>query len=91
VLGLAHVDRNANFFDLGGTSLQMVRIHAEIKAQLADNVAITDLFAHPRVSDLARFLDGRKQTSTTLAAAKSRAAQQMAMMQRAQRTVRKAT
>jgi amino acid adenylation domain-containing protein len=91
VLGLAHVDRNANFFDLGGTSLQMVRIHAEIKAQLADNVAITDLFAHPRVSDLARFLDGRKQASTTLAAAQSRAAQQMAMMRRAQRTVRKAT
>jgi amino acid adenylation domain-containing protein len=88
VLGLARVDRSANFFDLGGTSLQMVRIHAEIKKQLTDNVTITDLFAHPRVADLARFLDGRRQTST-LAAAKSRAAQQMAMMQRAQRTVRK--
>jgi amino acid adenylation domain-containing protein len=88
VLSLQHVDRNANFFDLGGTSLQMVRIHAELRQRLASDINIVDLFAYPRISDLARFLDGRSQAADASSAAKMRAARQTAMLRKAQRIVR---
>jgi acyl-coenzyme A synthetase/AMP-(fatty) acid ligase len=52
------VTSEANFFDLGGTSLQMIRVHAELRSAIAPNVAIIDLFAHPTVAGLARFLEG---------------------------------
>lgn len=90
-LKLPNIDRNANFFDLGGTSLQMVRIHAEMQMHLAPTISITDLFARPRISDLAQFLNGADRTAANLVSARSRADKQMAMMRRAQRTVRKTT
>jgi amino acid adenylation domain-containing protein len=88
VLKLSQIDPNANFFDLGGTSLQMVRIHAELRQRLASEINIVDLFAHPRVSDLARFLDGRSQAADASSAARMRAARQTAMLRNAQRIVR---
>jgi len=88
VLKLSQIDREANFFDLGGTSLQLVRIHAELRQRLASEINIVDLFAHPRISDLARFLDGRTQAADASSAARMRAARQSAMLRNAQRTVR---
>jgi acyl carrier protein len=88
VLELSQIDPNANFFDLGGTSLQMVRIHAELRQRLGLDINIVDLFAHPRVCDLARFLDGRGKAADASSAARMRAARQTAMLRNAQRTIR---
>lgn len=56
-LGIEHVPTATNFFELGGTSLIMMRIHAELRTSFAPAVVITDLFDHPTVADLARFLE----------------------------------
>ena len=45
-----------NFFDLGATSLQLVLFQRRISELLHRQVAITDIFAHPNIRDLAAFL-----------------------------------
>jgi hypothetical protein len=57
VLQVRDVGREDNFFDLGGRSLLLVRVHALLSARLAVPVSILDLFRHPTVRALAAFLD----------------------------------
>ena len=56
VLGTQAVGRDDNFFDIGGTSLQMMKVHAAICATLAKKPTIVDLFTYPRLSMLAAWL-----------------------------------
>ncbi len=56
VLGLDRCDRQTNFFDLGGSSLRMMRVHSELQKKLSFNVSIVELFAHPDVDTLAERL-----------------------------------
>jgi D-alanine--poly(phosphoribitol) ligase subunit 1 len=86
VLSLSAVPLDANFFDLGGTSMLMVRVHAEIKRRLGREVATTDLFAHPNIRDLAGFMDGGAQVAR-VDTAHERGQRQRELMQR----MRKAT
>jgi amino acid adenylation domain-containing protein len=56
VLGREQVGGDDNFFDLGGHSLLLVRVHGRLKKLLGREVPIVDLFAHPTVSSLAAYL-----------------------------------
>ncbi|MEZ0109047.1 acyl transferase domain-containing protein/thioesterase domain-containing protein/acyl carrier protein [Catenulispora sp. EB89] len=56
VLGLDRIARDANFFDLGGHSLGLVRVQAAIAERLGRRLELLDLFANPTVESLARFL-----------------------------------
>jgi len=47
-----------NFFDLGGHSLRMTRVHARLKEALGREVSLIELFQYPTVSSLARHLSG---------------------------------
>ena len=53
VLGVPEVSRDANFFDLGGTSLQLIEVHAEIQRGLAPTLNLMDLFRDPSIDTLA--------------------------------------
>jgi amino acid adenylation domain-containing protein len=53
VLGVQSVGINDNFFDLGGTSLQLLQVHATIVSIMQRNVTVVDLFQYPRISALA--------------------------------------
>jgi FkbH-like protein len=57
VLGLADVSTNAKFFEVGGTSLLMVRIAIELKNNHNLEVSIMDMFQYPSIADLAKHLD----------------------------------
>lgn len=46
-------DRDVNFFELGGTSLKMMRIHAELQKNVELEVSIVELFAHPTINAMA--------------------------------------
>lgn len=59
VLGIEDIPLDRNFFDLGGTSLQLLRVQAGLLAELGRDVDVFVLFKHPTVRELARFLDGR--------------------------------
>jgi len=60
VLKLEQVGVEENFFDLGGTSLSVMRIPPRVKRSLGRDLKITDLFTYPTVSELARSLDGQR-------------------------------
>jgi hypothetical protein len=53
VLGTEAVGLNDNFFDLGGTSLQLIQIHATISSVMDNDLSLVDLFEYPRISALA--------------------------------------
>lgn len=56
LLGLPSVGVNDNFFDLGGDSLLLLRLHARLREEFAVEVAVVELFAHPTIGALARHL-----------------------------------
>lgn len=51
-------DVDANFFDLGGTSLELMRVHAEITRRFDAPVGVLQLFESPTIRSLSRRLRG---------------------------------
>ena len=81
ILGLAQVNTQAKFFEVGGTSLLMVRVAIELKRSHDMDVSMTDLFKYPTIAGLAAHLDGKetteeiqKQESATASAVRQREA-----------------
>ncbi|PCJ55892.1 MAG: hypothetical protein COA70_00685 [Planctomycetota bacterium] len=56
ILGLDALDRNANFFDLGGHSLLTISMKRILKSQFDFNVPLVALFRHSTVRSLAAYL-----------------------------------
>jgi acyl carrier protein len=53
VLQVEQVGLYDNFFDLGGHSLALIRVHQALQARLGREIAVLDLFKAPTVSLLA--------------------------------------
>jgi amino acid adenylation domain-containing protein len=87
VLGTATVGLNDNFFDLGGTSLQVIQLHARITAVMHCDITVVDLFQYPRISALAARLRpaSRDRTAAGVAADPARAAGRLTAEERASR------
>jgi len=58
LLGLTSIDRGRNFFDLGGDSLLAIRGRERLRQLTGLDVGLTDVFRHPTVESLARYLSG---------------------------------
>jgi amino acid adenylation domain-containing protein len=56
VLGLEKVGVEDNFFDLGGHSLLVVRLHARLQGLFERELAVLDIFRYPTIAALARQL-----------------------------------
>jgi amino acid adenylation domain-containing protein len=56
VLGMDHVSIDEHFFDLGGHSLLLVRVHGRLRETLRTEFPIVTLFEHPTVGSLAAHL-----------------------------------
>lgn len=69
------VDRN--FFDLGGTSLQLLRVHAGLEEELGQTIDVFALFQHPTIRELVRFLEGKSANDV-----RSMSVDQRAILQR---------
>jgi len=75
-----------SFFDLGGTSLALARVHAALTTDSSDALSLLDLFANPTVARIVAFLDrGPVATPKPTDAAHDRARQQQAALARAKR------
>ncbi|WP_317259576.1 MULTISPECIES: alpha/beta fold hydrolase [Streptomyces] len=57
VLGLEEVGAEASFFELGGDSILVMKLIAQIRAVLGAEVSIRAMFTAPTVADVARLLD----------------------------------
>lgn len=58
VLGVPHVGRRDNFFDLGGSSVLAAEAHEELRRRFACDLPVTALFEYPTIEALARLLEG---------------------------------
>ncbi|RDL47104.1 Tyrocidine synthase 3 [Ensifer sp. M14] len=74
VLGIQAVELDRNFFDLGGTSLQLMRVQAALEVRLGRTIDVIALFQHPTIRDLARYIDGKAMTGARAISAAERAA-----------------
>ncbi|MFO1400570.1 MAG: non-ribosomal peptide synthetase [Steroidobacteraceae bacterium] len=54
-----HVELHENLFDLGASSLKLVAIHEQIDRQWPNAVDVTDIFDHPTIAEMARFIESR--------------------------------
>jgi len=61
-LGVARVGIHDNFFDLGGHSLLLARVHARLRERLGAEISIVELFRFPTVESLARRLSAERGT-----------------------------
>ncbi|MCO7226519.1 non-ribosomal peptide synthetase, partial [Pleionea sp. CnH1-48] len=58
-LALDKISATANFFDMGGHSLMVMRLLAGIRKQLTCTLTIVDVFNHPTIEELASCIDSR--------------------------------
>lgn len=99
-LGTGAVGLNDNFFDLGGTSLQLIQVHATITSVMHSDLTLVDLFQYPRISALAARLATNGGAAAPTAApghkvaggvltAEERARRQQAALARARTSLRR--
>lgn len=48
---------NDNFFDLGGNSFLLIKMHGELEKQYPGKVKITDIFAYPSIAKLSKVIE----------------------------------
>jgi amino acid adenylation domain-containing protein len=77
-LGRSNIGVDDNFFDLGGTSLQLMQVHAIIRSTLASQLTVVEMFQFPNISALAKHL-----APGSVGAAPSLSAQERARKQHA--------
>lgn len=83
VLGSSAIGVDDNFFDIGGSSLQMIKVHAALQPLLPRPVTIVDLFTYPRIRLLAGWLGQSGTAPATAAASAVMSAQERARRQQA--------
>lgn len=64
VLGIATVGLDDNFFDLGGSSMHLVKVQRRLTAALRTSLPVVDLFRYPTVRTLAAHLSADQATRT---------------------------
>jgi amino acid adenylation domain-containing protein len=62
VLGVERVGVNDNFFESGGSSLLIVKLHTRLKEALGRDVPVMELFRHTTIDALARKLAEENET-----------------------------
>ncbi|WP_155732919.1 beta-ketoacyl synthase N-terminal-like domain-containing protein, partial [Pseudoalteromonas luteoviolacea] len=56
VLGVSQIERNDNFFQLGGDSLLLIQVHRELKERFNCELEVVDLFTYCTVKTLSEML-----------------------------------
>ncbi len=79
-LGRPSVGSDESFFDLGGTSLLLIEMHARLKTQFAATPSLVDMFAFPTPRSLAERLYAGRTSSCPSQGAEQRGQRQRAAM-----------
>ncbi|MCY4178952.1 MAG: amino acid adenylation domain-containing protein, partial [Litoreibacter sp.] len=58
------IDRHANFFDLGATSLHLIQLREALRGDLGYDFSVTDFFLYTSIDALAVYLDGTLDAPT---------------------------
>jgi len=65
VLGISNVSRDNNFFDLGGHSLQLVRVNARLRQAFNKDIPVVDMFRFTTVRALANHLSPQADSNSS--------------------------
>jgi amino acid adenylation domain-containing protein len=85
VLRVDQVGLHDNFFDLGGHSLLMVKVHNQLQEMAQRDIPLVEMFRYPTVQALATYLGRDNQGATTVQQSRDRAKKQREAMQQRQR------
>jgi acyl carrier protein len=77
-LHLEQVGINDNFFDLGGNSLLLVKVHSKLQEAFSKKISMVEMFRRATVVSLASYLVGAENGKTTLKQTQTRARKQTA-------------
>ncbi|NCT99625.1 MAG: amino acid adenylation domain-containing protein [Comamonadaceae bacterium] len=77
ILKIDRVGLHANFFDIGGHSLLLVRLQAALKREFGQEIALVELFQRTTVAAQAQRLGAPVGASSALERARARAAKQI--------------
>jgi acyl carrier protein len=73
VLQVEKVGINDNFFDLGGHSLLMVRLHSRLREVFHKDISLIDIFRNPNVGLLSKYFSEEQSQRPSLQKAVDRA------------------
>jgi amino acid adenylation domain-containing protein len=61
LLAVETIDPDDNFFDLGGTSLDVIAAHVAVQDEIDPKIPVVALFAHPSIRALTAYLTNERQ------------------------------
>jgi len=73
ILEVENIGRSDNFFDLGGHSLLVPRVHRRIKDHFDTEISIVDMFRYTTLAELATHIYGSKSSQVPLDLSEDRA------------------
>ena len=76
VLNVKNISIRDNFFDLGGHSLLIIRVHNELEKEVDKKIEVVDLFRYPTIASLSEYLKAGKEDNTIIDNAAIRAENQ---------------
>jgi aryl carrier-like protein len=84
MLRLERVGVHDNFFDLGGHSLLVVRVHDRLRQAGYSHLTVADMFKYPTISALSQYLSigNELETQVSLNHAQERARRQQEALRR---------
>jgi len=85
VLHLEKIGIHDNFFELGGHSLLLVRMRSKLQESFSKELSIVDMFRHPTIDRLAKFLTQKQKMEPSFAAAHELAQKQRESLKRQKR------
>jgi acyl carrier protein len=88
-LRVERVGTHDNFFDLGGHSLLMLKVHGRLQARLDRELSLMSLFKYPTVSALARYLSDEEDEPPAVRQSLDRAQKQRAALERQKQLARR--
>jgi iturin family lipopeptide synthetase A len=59
-----NIDRDESLFDMGASSIKLLAIHQQVERTWPGLVDVTDIFDHPSIAALARFIEGKLVAAT---------------------------
>ncbi len=75
-----HVEKpgvNDNFFDLGGNSLLLVRVHSKLREAFGKDISLIEMFRYPTITLLVKLVANEEDKKAALKQAQDRAGKQL--------------
>ncbi|MBN1050264.1 non-ribosomal peptide synthetase [Clostridium botulinum] len=57
ILDKNQIGVNDNFFDIGGNSILLIRMHSRLEKEFPNKVNVSDLFSYPTIEDIAKHIE----------------------------------